>query len=166
VELQETVAVLQTNVREQGETITEQKKSLAALKRLDEALASVFTWSTDIAWSVKQSPSFTFTDGVRGYGYNGVPENHQFTHWIGFHLVEGPACTIHYKCSILDKDDKVLRVVSCPGCGNIERIPIPISVAGGGKGVPFTLTAADKTGAGRADGSIKLRMVVHLYLPE
>ena len=95
-----------------------------------------------------------------------MPDNAQFTHRIGFHLVEGPACTIHYKCSILDKDDKVLRVVSCPGCGNIERIPIPISVAGGGKGVPFTLTAADKTGAGRADGSIKLRMVVHLYLPE
>ena len=38
--------------------------------------------------------------------------------------------------------------------------------AGAGVGVHFTLTAADKAGAVREDGSIKLRMVVHLYLPE
>jgi len=33
-------------------------------------------------------------------------------------------------------------------------------------GAWFDLTDADKAGAVRADGSIRLRMVVHLYLPE
>jgi hypothetical protein len=33
-------------------------------------------------------------------------------------------------------------------------------------GVYFFLTDVDKAGAERADGSIKLRMEVHLYLPE
>jgi len=33
-------------------------------------------------------------------------------------------------------------------------------------GTDFDLTEADKAGAVRADGRIKLRMVVRLYLPE
>ena len=158
---------LQEKVREQGETIAEQEESLVAMKRLDKVRTRVFIWSTDISWSVEKSLSFefAFTPEVRGHCYNGAPESPQFTHWIGFLLEEGPACTMHYKCSILGKDGKVLRVVSHLGCGNIERRPVSVSVSRRGKGVPFNLTEEDTAGAGRADGSIKLKMVVHLYLP-
>ena len=84
---------------------------------------------------------------------------------MGFKLEEGPACTMHFKCSILDKGDSVLRVVSAPAQGDFREPPVTTGPVGTGLRVSFDLTDADKAGAGRADGSIKLCMVVHLYLP-
>ena len=63
----------------------------------------------------------------------------------------------------MDKNDKALRVV---GDFDYEDSPDETASIGGGLGAAFNLTAADEVGALRADGSIKLRMVVHLYLPE
>ena len=39
---------------------------------------------------------------------------------MGFRLEEGPAFTMHYKCSILGTDDKLLRVVS-------PQVQIPVA---------------------------------------
>ena len=88
------------------------------------------------------------------------------THIIGFIPEEGSVCTMHCKCSILDKNDKVLRVVSRPGDYDLREPPIETDSLVEGIGPYFNLSAADKAGAVRADGSIKLRMAVLLYLPE
>ena len=86
---------------------------------------------------------------------------------MAFHLSEGPACTFHHKCSILDKDDKVLRVVSPERRYDFQKPPGATAPIGKGVGSLFIpLTDAENALAVRADGSIKLRMVVHLYLPE
>jgi hypothetical protein len=84
----------------------------AALFQLGEALTRVFTWScrTSSWWSEQQSLSHTFTEGVSGYCLNRERRNKDLTQFMGFLLEEGPACTMHFKCMILDKDDKVLRV--------------------------------------------------------
>jgi hypothetical protein len=83
---------------------------------------------------------------------------------MGFELEEGPACTMHFECAILDKNDKLLRVP--PESADLQQPPTETAEVGRGKGTHFNLAAADKAGAVRADGSIKLRMVVHLYLPK
>jgi hypothetical protein len=58
--------------------------------------------------------------------------------------------------------DRVSRLES----GDFLWRPVKTAVAGSWGGASFDLTAADKEAAMQADGSIKLRMVVHLYLPE
>ena len=83
---------------------------------------------------------------------------------MSFSLEEGPRCTMHFKCSILGKNDQVLRVISRPASGDFKQDPAYAPV-GRPTGCHYKLTVADTAGARRADGSIKLRMVVHLYLP-
>ncbi|KAJ1483433.1 hypothetical protein T484DRAFT_1800345 [Baffinella frigidus] len=144
----------------------QQNSVIKALERRAAALTHVFTWSTDSKWSPQQSLEYTFTDGVSGYGSAGKPTDKDYTHWMGFALKEGPACTVHLKCSILDKNDKVLRVVGQESWSDFAEPPNETGPAGTGRGAAFNLSEEDKTGAVRADGSIKLRMVVHLYLPE
>ena len=143
--------------------VSEMEDEIKELRKRSEALTRVFTWSTDSAWSVRQSLPYTFTDGVSGFALNNNKNNEQF---VGFFLKEGPACTMHFKCSILDKNDKILRVVSDPSRSDLAKPPFRTAPVGKARGAPFKLTEEDKAGAVRADGSIKLRMVVHLYLPE
>ena len=87
---------------------------------------------------------------------------------MGFVLDEGPFCTMHCTCSIVDKNDTVLCVVSAPALSDFQKPPIEtyktdaLAIA---RKAPLILTAEDRAGAVRADGSIKLCMVVHLYLP-
>ena len=137
-----------------------------------DALTRVFTWSTDIEWSEEESDSYTFTGGVDGHCFSRLINDDDDpddpadeTYIIGFDLEEGPDCMMYFKCSILDKNDKVLRVVSHPDYCDFRKPPTETAPVGKGWGPSFTLTDADKAGAVRADGSIKLRMVVHLYLP-
>ncbi|KAJ1480354.1 hypothetical protein T484DRAFT_1811043 [Baffinella frigidus] len=158
-EMEERMSDLQTKVAGQGETI-------AALQSRAPALTRVFTWSTGSAGSRQQSLPCTFTDGVRGHCFNGKSGFKHIPHYMGFALEEGPASTMHFQCSILDKNDKVLRVVSSESVYDVRRPPAKISPVGERWGASFDLSEADKAGAVRADGSIKLRMVVHLYLPE
>ncbi|KAJ1469389.1 hypothetical protein T484DRAFT_1851979 [Baffinella frigidus] len=106
------VATLQQKVAEQALEMVGQTSAIHALQRRAEALTRVFTWSTDAAWSGRKSLPYTFTDGVRGHCFNGKPGDKTCTYGMGFALEEGPACTMHFKCSVLDKDDKVLRFVS------------------------------------------------------
>ena len=168
-------------VAEQGSVIIKQQEEVAGLKtelqkvreeaeqmqRRSEALTRVFTWSTDGAWRTRESGAYTFTDGLIGGCFTQMYDDRSDvgSYFMGFCLDEGPACTMHYKCSILDKNDKVLRVVSRPIDFDIREPPIKTGAVGRGRGAWFDLTEADKAGAVRADGSTKLCMVVHLYPP-
>jgi len=82
----------------------------------------------------------------------------------GLHTRRGDLLFIFFKCSILDRNDKV-RVVSTPKHADFKKPSIKTGPVGEGTGPSFNLTETDKVGALRADGSIKLRMVVHLNLP-
>ncbi|KAJ1491244.1 hypothetical protein T484DRAFT_1933658 [Baffinella frigidus] len=148
--------------------VEEQNTAIGGLQRQAQALTHVFTWSIDTMVSCNDSEKFTFTGGVRGYCFKSQTDAPIGGHWMGFALEEGPVCNMHFKCSILGTNDKVLHVVSHPDNDDFQKPPIKTGVAGEGRGNAFILTAAehDKVGAVRADGSIKLRMVVHLYLPE
>ena len=156
---------LEGKVEEQAGEIDELRSLVDTIQRRAEALSHVFTWSTDSAWSARVSRPFTFTDGVSGVGTNGEAADGEETSgedWIGFRLVEGPPCTVHLKCSILGTDGKLLRVV----CEDEFGDPPDEVEVGRSWGMAFTLTAEDKAGAVRADGSIQLRMAVYLYLAE
>ena len=160
----EKIAGLEEKVAKMKEKAVEQESVIAVLQK---ALTRVFTWSTNSKWGRMKSDVYTFTGGLRGHCYNkNKSQNKENTHFMGFTLNEGPECTMHFKCSILDKNDKVLRVCSAPEDSDFREPPIETEAVGLGMGAYFNLTAADKAGAVRADGSIKLRMVVHLYLPE
>ncbi|KAJ1482924.1 hypothetical protein T484DRAFT_1802344 [Baffinella frigidus] len=150
------------------QTVELQNRIIAGLQRRADALTHVFTWSarTSFSWSNQASHAHTFTEGVQGLGFTGQPEAKQYTHWMGFKLEKGPNCTMHYKCSILDKDDKVLCVVGHEMYSDFQQPPTETAPAGPSKGAAFNLTKTDIAGAAREDGTIKLRMVVHLYLPE
>ncbi|KAJ1480027.1 hypothetical protein T484DRAFT_1957511 [Baffinella frigidus] len=162
--LQAKSALQSARIAKQATEIAEQDALTFGLQKRADALTRVFTWSTDSSFVVKQSASYTFTDGVRGDCFNVTVGNEA---GVAFVLREGPACTMHYKCSILDKNDKVLRVVSRPESCDFRLPPVETACGiGGVEGAWFDLTEEDKAGAVREDGSIKLRMVVHLYLPE
>jgi len=171
VVMEEKVEKMEDQAVKQGEKSAEMEKKVAeqgsVIAVLQKALTRVFTWSTDCGWGRVDSDAFTFTGGLRGrcYSYTNKLQK-EYKHFMGFTLEEGPACTMHYKCSILDKNDKVLRVVSRPEECDFRKPPAKTGPVGRGYGALFEPTAADKAGAVRADGRIKLRMVVHLYLPE
>ena len=167
-------AVEMEKVAEQGSVILKQKEELAGMQRRADALTRVFTWSTDSEWSEGESDSYTFTGGVDGHCFSRLinddddvdddPAGDE-TYFIGFDLEEGPDCALHFKCSILDKNDKVLRVVSGRHHCDFRKPPTATVKVEQTMGAGFCLTEADKAGAVRADGSIKLCMVVHLCLP-
>ena len=99
-----------------------------------------------------------FGEGVGGHCTLQNSDDPDHSHMIGV-LIEGIATLrIHATFSILDKHDKTLRQVHEIGTTNSPR-----EVAGwiGGR---FRVTAADKAQSVRADGSIRLRAVVRLFL--
>ena len=157
--MEEKMAGLQAKVAGQDSVI-------AALEGRRGTLTRVFTWSTDSSGRSAKSDTHTFTDGVRGKVFSGKSGYKHIPHYMGFELDEGPASAMHFQCAILDKNDEPLRVVSSERVSDIRKPPAKISPVGEGWGAAFDLTDEDKAGAVRADGSIKLRMVVHLYLPE
>ena len=59
--------------------------------------AEVFTWSTDTEWSTKKSAHHTFARGIRGGCVNIKPRPDEDKNFMGFILVQGPVCTMHYK---------------------------------------------------------------------
>jgi uncharacterized coiled-coil protein SlyX len=165
-EMEEKVSEQREEIADLRTKVAEQAEETAGLQKRAQALTHVFTWSTDTAWKHTTSEKYTFTGGVRGYCYTKEPDDQTRRHWMAFALEEGCNCTIHFRCSILDQRGKILRVVSNPVNDDVRQHPIQTAAAGHGQGAQFDLTAADKAGAVRVDGSIKLRMVVHLYLPE
>jgi len=159
VQMEARVALQRITITGQGFAFAQQENAILGLQRNALALTRVFTWSTDTAGNDAESAPYTFTDGVRGRCFNNTRADKNY---VGFSLDAGPVCTMHYKCSILDKDDKVLRVVSNPALGDLTKPPIETAPIGTGRGAAFSLVGADKAGV---DGSVKFRVVVHLYLP-
>ena len=166
------IAALQTQMQEQAEETADE---IAGLCKRGDALTRVFMWSS-LMWTTggtatpiaSQSEHYRFAEGVRGFCFNNPPDAVDNRHWMGFTLHRGPEhlCgTMHFRCSILDKQDKVLRVVSALEDGDCQKPPTQIPI-GQGAGAFFDLTEADKLRAVRADRTIKFRTVVHLYLPE
>jgi hypothetical protein len=119
-EVEEKVVVLEEKLEKMEATmeekVAEQGSVIAVLQR---ALTRVFTWSTDSDWSRVDSNPDTFTGGIRGHCFSKMSTKETNEYWMGFALTEGPACTMHFKSSILDKNDKVLRVDDheCGGMG-------------------------------------------------
>ncbi|KAJ1477828.1 hypothetical protein T484DRAFT_1819887 [Baffinella frigidus] len=179
-EQEEKVAELEQEVAQQHEVIsglqTKMAEQNAFVRKRGEAMTHAFSWTTSrysgrsffqccVPWSIDSwwSVPHTFINGVSGRCTIKKRVHGSFSHGMGFRLQEGPAgCTMHFKCSILDKDDKVLRVVSAPQDCDFLRAPVEIA----GSGAEFDLTEEEDWAAVRADGSIKCLMVVHLYLPE
>ena len=165
-EMEEKVKGLERTVSAQADEIDGLNSVVAGLERRAEALTHVFTWSTNSSWTTGWSDgTHEFTDGVIGYCSNSNRDNEEDAEdkWMGFMLYEGPPCTMHYKCSILDKDGKVFRVVS--DHQDVREPPVQIERFEEW-GAEFRLTAANKAAVVRRDGSIKLRMAVYLYLAE
>ena len=138
-------SLLQKRIGELAEAIKAKTGVVAGLERRAEALTHVFTWSTDSAWSNKASVSCTFTGGVRGQC---VSFKRADTHWMCFKLEEGPAaCTMHFKCSILDKEDKVHRGVSELDSEDFKKPPSEIRPVL--SGASFSLSEDDTAAAVR-----------------
>ena len=155
---------------EMEEKVAEQGRTIATLQGLTApaifGCGHLFTWSIDGSFNPAHSLPHTFTEGVIGrcFSMKSVHVTGDFV--MGFALLEGPACKMNYKCMIMGKDDKVLRVVSEPVDVDFRKPPQDTAPVGQGRAARFNLTAADKAGAVRADGSIKLRMAVYLHLSE
>ena len=117
VEMETKAVEMEKKAEAMGGKVADQDKVIVGLQKRAAALTRVFTWSTDSEWSLVKSVAYTFTGGVVGICYSeedpdddDPDPDDQGTHFIGFRLEEGPDCTMHFKCSILDKNDKVLRV--------------------------------------------------------
>jgi len=174
-----TLAAHEALITELQQTVEQQNRTIAGLQRRVEAQTKVFTWTDNRAnggygpGRGDASRDYHFTDGVRGHCVVFCnPAGSTSTHSMGFELLQGPACKMHFKCSVLDKDDKVLLVVSPPECGDFQQPAVSVGT-GGRAFVDFDLTAADKARAvvggvpgGKYGGHIRFRMVVHLFLPE
>jgi hypothetical protein len=65
---------------------------------------------------------------------------------MGFRLEEGPAFTMHYKCSILGTDGLVIHEFP-QGTNDFRKPPVELNAVG--TGASFKLTATDKAGAVR-----------------
>jgi hypothetical protein len=129
-------------------------------RKRDQAQTLVFTWSTGIDGVIGKSEAQTFADGWDGQC---VGKFKGQALYLALSLsAKHSVCTMHFNASILDKDGKVLRVVN--RC-DVPEPPKP-RTGHGNLYIQVGLTAADKRGALRTNGTIKLRMVVHLYLPK
>ncbi|KAJ1483610.1 hypothetical protein T484DRAFT_1799676 [Baffinella frigidus] len=172
-ELEAKVGEQSVEIAEQGRTIAEQEAALteqiivvAGMQRRAAAVSHEFTWTTKGVQKDTWSEEYTFADGVRGYCF----DMHGM-HYMGFQLMSPgpkmpfPVCGMHYECWILDKRDKLLRMVSLPEMGDFEKNPVQTAKKDNAMGISFEFTEEDSKEALRKDGSIKLRMVVHLYVP-
>ena len=80
-----------------GKTL-QQKNAITQLEKRAEALTRVFTWSTDSDGDDKYSSTYTFTEGVSGWGHALLLSSDKtLTYLMGFVLEEGPACTMYLK---------------------------------------------------------------------
>jgi len=130
--------------------------------------AWVFNWLAD-GWNdgIYRSEKHAFADGAQGCCslHKSVRDAH--SHFIGFHL-EGRA---KYKChatfSILDKHDKVLlKVIEVGTAANPHVVENKSSPGRTFLGWSFTPTEEDKARSVRADGSVRMRAEVRVFLDD
>ena len=84
------------------------------------------------------------------------------SHFIGYEMKGIDQCKVHVTCSILDKHDKILRTVHEQGTATAPFAQVFTSSIVWGQA--FTPTAEEKAQSVRADGSIRLRAEVRLFL--
>jgi hypothetical protein len=127
----------------------------------------IFNWHAD-GWGDGhfQSETCDLGDGVTvNCVFQSRSSDPEHSHFIGYGIKGRAKCKVHVTLSILDKHDKVLR--SLPDIGTAaapsEQVEPDFKVLSGW-GREFTPTAEEKVQSERADGSIRLRAVVRLFL--
>ncbi|KAJ1494555.1 hypothetical protein T484DRAFT_1765324 [Baffinella frigidus] len=120
----------------------------------------VFNWRTDGWGGESGSETRDFGGGVEGTSVLQLSEDPEHSHYIGFEIAGIPKCGVYATFSILDKHDKTLCKVFEMGTA---KAPLEIHVSDKW-GTTFTPTAEEKAQSVRADGSIRLRAVVRLFL--
>jgi len=123
----------------------------------------VFNWRAD-CWGTGRfdSESHLFGQAVEGMctlQYSSGPDR---SHFIGFKVEGVDKCRLHASFSVLDTHDKTLCEVFEIGTATE---PVEHEFADGLMlGTVFTPTAEEKAQSVRADGSIRMRAVVRLFL--
>ena len=141
-----------------------QKAASESEQRLAAASTTswVFNWRAE-GWGVGtfESETHDFGDGVTGMCGFYASSRPEFSHFIGYNIEGRDKCRVHATFSILDKHDKILRQVHTAGTAaapvELHFTTYPC------KGGRFTPTAAEKAQSVRADGSIRLRVMVRLF---
>jgi len=134
-------------------------KEKAEIEHIHAAPTSwVFNWRAD-GWvrGEFESETHDFGQGVTGKCCLSIMNEH--THLIMFCFDGRAKCRVHATFSILDKHNKTLRQVYEFGTADAPEIAEDFD-----PGDDFTPTADDKAQSVRADGSIRLRAVVRLFL--
>ena len=173
------VKLLQNAWRQNAALATKlrQVESLKATVESEQRLAAasptswVFNWRAD-GWGPGQFKSETRELGRSGMvtavcvlepsSFERVlePSDFEHSHFIAC-MVEGiDTCRMHNTFSILDKHDKILRQVCETGTATTPAEKVGRTYWGS----DFTPTAEEKAQSVRADGSIRLRAVVRLFL--
>ena len=126
----------------------------------------VFNWRAE-GWGPGhfESKTHDFGGGATGkfmIQRDSIDGHAKSRHFIGFRLEGLAKCRLHYTVCVLDKHDKTLRQVHKLGTATapIEK-DFTVSRYWGRN---FTPTAEEKAQSVRADGSIRLRAVVTLFL--
>jgi len=148
------------NARLQTKAESEQRLAAAS------PTSFIFNWRAD-GWGDGYFLSETcdLGDGVTGncvfHSCSSGPERSYF---IGYGIKGRAKCKVHVILSILDKHDKVL--LSLPEIGTAAEPTEHKFTAVPHWGRNFRPTAEEKAQSERADGSIRLRAVVRLFLEE
>ena len=159
------IAVLEGKVAELESELEGKVAELESEQRLAAAstTSSVFNWRAE-GWggSRFESETHEFADGIAGQCVLAFSSKPQHSHFIGFNVQGRDKCRVHATLSLLDKHDKILRQVHETGTAEApEEFDFTASTY---KGRYFTPTAAEKAQSVRADGSIRLRAEVRLFL--
>jgi hypothetical protein len=147
-------AVLQSKV-----AASESEQRLAAAS----ATSWVFNWRAE-GWGGGnfETETHDFGDGVAGKCILQCSSNPEHSHYIGYSIEGRDKCRLHATLSILDKHDKILRQVDKTGTAEAPNEKDFLASRYWGRS--FTPTAAEKAQSVRADGSIRLRAEVRLFL--
>ncbi|KAJ1490249.1 hypothetical protein T484DRAFT_3369091 [Baffinella frigidus] len=160
------------------------KKDLAVAAEAAEAAAAavqvawVFNWRAGGWWAPGRFESEThdFGNGVTGtlalqavHIHGGIPDRAsragglpEHSHQVGYGIQGIDKCKVHVAISLLDKDDAILRQIFEDG-----SVTAPVEhdfKSYEAWGEFFTPTAEEKVQSVRADGSIRLRAFVSLFL--
>ena len=121
----------------------------------------VFNWRAD-GWGTgrsEESEEHTFGGGFTGKCSFFYPPSHiSEPCFIEFNFINSPACRVHAKFFILDKHDQTLREFE-GGSGQAEWCQPGVAAQ-----AHFTPTDEEKAQSMRADGSVRLRAVVKIFM--
>ncbi|KAJ1474976.1 hypothetical protein T484DRAFT_1910516 [Baffinella frigidus] len=151
------IAALEERV---GAAESEQRLAAAALPT-----SWVFNWRAD-GWGMGKFVSEThdFGEGVTGWCVLQVSKEPEHSHLIAYRIQGRAKCRAHVAFSVLDKRDRVLRTVFEIGSAAAPREQDFSGLHSKAKGMSFSLSAEEKAQSLRADGSVRVRAAVRLFL--